>query len=428
MAKATRPRLGLNASRRRTIKQRHDRPPHQTGREKNTLNSLHAALRGRLRSRRPTCPRRVVTTKSLLCLSLLRPCQPARQSTQLFNEMLGLHQAVLNPPIDPRADIKTLRRLGVRRCTLQLVVAAESALSLSPAPTLTLERRVELIRDRCGLRECPQHERPNLTTRDALIELQRYNSLRTNYMRWAGKGFAGCVFLFSQRAYGGLHYKCPPGMNYTDPHLALLIPLYESQRALYGIGNCTPTIDLNLRTPGLSEICGSYFFWQKMRGHGPAVRCDWEFIKTYGVWSYLDQLLTSCRQATGETSELRGLSEDSLGQQLALEAVVKLRDYEELAERFQDSLFTDMTVFGFLQRMKDFPGVESEFHWTHDCWATELALYIIKCLADLGFMASIDAIRENPTRVLANIYLMRQVVALGESVSRGFETYSSLPP
>ncbi|KAM6504726.1 hypothetical protein FSOLCH5_15506 [Fusarium solani] len=100
----------------------------------------------------------------------------------LLLEMLGLHQAVLKPPIDPRVDINNLRRLGVRRYTLQLVVAAESALGLSPASTLALERRVELIQDRCGLRECPQHERPNLTTRDALIELQRYDNLRTDYM------------------------------------------------------------------------------------------------------------------------------------------------------------------------------------------------------------------------------------------------------
>ncbi|KAJ4195492.1 hypothetical protein NW759_016448 [Fusarium solani] len=346
--------------------------------------------------------------------------------------MLGLHQAVLNPPIDPRADINILRRLGVRRCTLQLVVAAEGALSLSLASTLTLKRRVELIQDRCGLRECPQHERPNLTTRDALIELQRYNSLRTYYMRWAGKGFAGCAFVFGLRAYGGLHYKPPPGMSYTDPHLALLIPLYESQRAQYGIGNCTPTIDLNLRTPGLPEICGSYFFWQKKSGHCPAVNCNWEFIKTHGVWSYLEKLLVSCCQATGETLELRGLSEDSLGQQLAHKAVVKLRDYEELAGRFQDSSVTDMTVFDFLQRMKDFPGVASDFHWTHDCSATEFVLYIIKCLAELGFRASIDAIRENPTRVLANIYQMHQRLALRVSTSQELkslvETSSSLLP
>ncbi|RMJ05323.1 hypothetical protein CDV36_014006 [Fusarium kuroshium] len=345
--------------------------------------------------------------------------------------MLGLHQAVLNPPIDPRADINALRRLGVRRCTLKLVVSAESALSLSPASTLTLERRVELIQDRCGFRECPQHERADLTTGDAIIELQRYDSLRTNYMRWACKGFAGCAFVFGLRAYGGLHYKCPPGMSYTNPHLPLLIPLYEGQRVQYGIGNCTHTIDLNLRTPGLPEICGSYFVWQKMRGHGPAVRCDWEFIKTYGVWSYLDQLLASCRQATEEISELRGLSEDSLGQQLALEAVIKFKDYEELAERFQDSSVTDTSAFGFVQRMKDFPGAAPDFNCAHDCCATELALYIIKCLAGLGFMASFDTIRENPTRVLANIYQMHQTLALRGSVSHELEslteTYSSLP-
>lgn len=100
----------------------------------------------------------------------------------LLLEMLGLHQAVLKLPIDPRVDINNLRRLGVRRYTLQLVVTADSALGLSPASTLALERRVELIQDRCGLRECPQHERPNLTTRDALIGLQRYDNLRTDYM------------------------------------------------------------------------------------------------------------------------------------------------------------------------------------------------------------------------------------------------------
>ncbi|RTE70378.1 hypothetical protein BHE90_015224 [Fusarium euwallaceae] len=343
--------------------------------------------------------------------------------------MLGLHQAVLNPPIDPRADINALRRLGVRRCTLKLVASAESALSLSPASTLTLERRVELIQDRCGFRECPQHERADLTTRDAIIELQRYDSLRTNYMRWACKGFAGCAFVFGLRAYGGLHYMCPPGMSYTNPHLPLLIPLYEGQRVQYGIGNCTHTIDLNLRTPGLPEICGSYF-WQKKRGDCPAVGCSWEFIKTHGVWSYLEKLVVSCHQATGGTSELRGLSEDSLGQQLALKAIVKLRDYEELAELFQDYSVPQVTVFDFLQRMKHLPGVASDFHSTHDCWATEFVLYAIKCLAELGFKALIDAIRENPTRVLANIYQMHQRLALRVSTSKELkslvETSSSL--
>ncbi|KAJ4323297.1 hypothetical protein N0V84_004427 [Fusarium piperis] len=259
------------------------------------------------------------------------------------------------------------------------------------------------------------------------MELQRYESLRTDYLSWECEEFAGCAFIFGQRAYGGLHYKCPPSMSWKDPHLPLLIPLYEGQRAKYGIGNCTPTIDLTLRTLGLPEICGSYFFWQMMRGVS-VVRCDWEFIKTYGVWSYLDQLLASCRQATGETSELRGLSEDSLEQQLALEAIVKLRDYEELAESFQDSSVTNMTALGFVQRMKGFPGAATDFHWTHDCLATELVLYIIKCLAELGFKASIDAIRKDPTRVLAKIYQMYALRAKCDAAQEGlFKTYSSLP-
>ncbi|KAH7237843.1 hypothetical protein B0J15DRAFT_503008 [Fusarium solani] len=157
------------------------------------------------------------------------------EETRLLLETLNVHQAIFPLPISPKDDVKNLEQLGPLKYISMLVVAVENSLDSSSRHTLTRQQRVKSIQNRCGLIECPQHERPDLTDSQALDVLQHdgslgadYESLIADYENRSPDGPPPIgASIFTSRAFGGLYHKLPPDVSYEEPCLPLLISVYR---------------------------------------------------------------------------------------------------------------------------------------------------------------------------------------------------------
>ena len=174
------------------------------------------------------CPSTVLHSQRLPALKSIIPSY-CEETCRLLLETLNAHQAATKRPINPENDIKNLEQLGASNYILQLIMEAEKPLRWPSESTLTLQQRVERIQAYYGLKECPQHERPDLTASQALIQLQHSESLSADYENWSPDESLDepplHALFFASRAFGGLCCKLPPDMSHEDPCLPLLIPL-----------------------------------------------------------------------------------------------------------------------------------------------------------------------------------------------------------
>ncbi|KAJ3454882.1 hypothetical protein MRS44_013482 [Fusarium solani] len=177
------------------------------------------------------------------------PLTLGRKENRLLLETLNVHQFIFPFPISPKNDVENLKQWGVLEYISMLVVDVENSLDSSSRHTLTrqqrdsrselpLQQRVERIQNRCGLIECPQHERPDLTDSQALDVLQQDGSLGADYESiiadYENRSPDGpppiSASVFASRAFGGLRYKLPPDVSREEPCLPLLIPVYREHQ------------------------------------------------------------------------------------------------------------------------------------------------------------------------------------------------------
>ncbi|KAF5009479.1 hypothetical protein FDECE_4302 [Fusarium decemcellulare] len=135
----------------------------------------------------------------------------------LSPQLLGiicLHTISHGARIEPKSYANKLRILGSEKFASQLLLSIEDLLGGRRNPDLALEERIQLIKKRCHLRECPRYERPNvnksnLSLRDSLHVLQRYKSLQVDFSSWPPADFDGHALIFASQAFGCLHHTLP---------------------------------------------------------------------------------------------------------------------------------------------------------------------------------------------------------------------------
>lgn len=176
------------------------------------------------------CPSTVLHSQRLPALKSIIPSY-CEETCRLLLETLNAHQAATRRIINPKDDTENLERLATSHYILKLIEDAESTFPLSSSYGLMLEERVKRIQDILNMWECPQPERPNVTASQALIQLQRSESLSADYKNWSPDEPIDeaplHVLFFASRAFGGLSCKLPPNINHKDPCLSLLVLLYD---------------------------------------------------------------------------------------------------------------------------------------------------------------------------------------------------------
>ncbi|RSL73740.1 hypothetical protein CEP54_000287 [Fusarium duplospermum] len=333
-------------------------------------------------------------------------------------ELISLYQITIDHrryPIDPVRYIIELEAFGEEHFARRLVVQIEEFFELSQRYELTLEDRIQDVKQRCDFLECPRYERPNISpldTRDWICEVERYETTKINYPAWPEKQVQSYALVCLSQLFGRLHYTPPTNMcpDQIPSATALLISLHEKRRGHYGIGCFTPTISLKLRDPGFLEVLGRHYRLQKEEGEFLATCEDWQYIQDRGRNSYIQRLFWYCIQQHDQNPKF----EDS-----------ELLDYKELASRFQGIPDTDKTVSRLIEDLQTFQKASTDFmDWDKEDTSTLTLLYAVQLLAVLGYKVSLKDFLRDPRRVLQNIYFLLQ----WESSENNHEFSPETPP
>lgn len=319
--------------------------------------------------------------------------------SQRVLELISLHQITLDHRIDPTSYITELQAFREEHFARRLVVQIEDFFLLPPRYELALEDRIQDVKQRCDLLECPRHERLNgcqLDTQAWICEAERYETTKVSYPAWPGEYVQMYALVYLSQSFGRLHYAPPTDLcpDAIPSAAALLISLHQKRREQYGIRSFTPTISLELRNPSFLEVLGPYYQLQKDKTEILATNVDWQHIQKHGGSSYIQQLHRYCNQKHGKNQRL----ED-----------IELRDYKELASLFPGYPTTNKTVPQLIERCQEFQEALTDLKdWSEKDTPNLACLYVLQLLAILGFKASMKDVLKDPRKVLTNIYCLLQ--------------------
>ncbi|CAM1508774.1 Fc.00g056220.m01.CDS01 [Cosmosporella sp. VM-42] len=296
--------------------------------------------------------------------------------------LLNLHQSIKQPKIDIRRDVDLLRRGNDEYCLL-LVDEMEDWLTEPPRRQENLPTRIQRIEKCWRLRDSGTLKHTTAfeaSPRTLVCKLQRYEALKTSFEDWPVEDFDLYALLFAARGFGTLTCKPPTGMN-LGKSLALLLSAFDSR------GCFTRLVDQNTLL-----ACGILNHSTKSLVY---VLPDVQQLDWYGPKRYAQSVVSRECQYDGDQDLDLCLRN--------LQARYGLQGYETLQDQFSTKETPKgMTTTTMLPKL--FPQFISDFwYWKPEVSGDALAIYIAQCLAKLRFTASLDAIQDDPVRVMANI-------------------------
>ncbi|KAK7422762.1 hypothetical protein QQZ08_009387 [Neonectria magnoliae] len=324
------------------------------------------------------------TEKSVLKSSSNSPEADGLASGLLGRDMsdaLSLHQSFVHPSLDTiPSDVKHLQRHGPEKYTLHLVIQMETKLGMTLEGN-SLKERIRYLKEirppkdhETLLRPTPAREPYTSTdTCTVVCELQHYLLLQADYLNWPKEDFDVHARILACRGFGILRSETPPHMNLTD----LLRTLAVNSDIYNDIPNDLAT--------GLDQNA----------------LLDTALLVKYGSRCYVYCVL-GCLGAMVEDRPILSFDEGALFDRLLGR---RLKKYETLEAEFSSrSIPEGMSALGALALLKRFPeGPFDLVAWEGPAFGTSLAVFVAKCLATLGIVASLEAIRQDVIKVLMNI-------------------------
>ncbi|KAF5704653.1 hypothetical protein FMUND_12381 [Fusarium mundagurra] len=315
-------------------------------------------------------------------------------------EAIWLYSALHRPYIDPQTHLQHIRSSGSEGHRIWLVQSMGQSLSRCPESSHTLGQHVQPVKQSCNIRQYSQDRsrfnNSNLSIWGCLCLLEHYESPMPKWLDWPQKDFDSCALIFASQALGRHSYTLPCNIALDDvaSHLNVLISLHSDTLAEGSPSSPRRAISRNICYPQLVEALANYC-GQEHKGDDPPI-------------SGLDlQFIGNCTSGISQLAEVRDRHQivESPCPGTPKVYSTKLKEYTEL-ERWVSHLGVpdDLSFYDVHRSLQQFPAARTGVEY----WATRkpgdaAVLYIIKCLAFLGYQASMEAILEDPIKMLGNI-------------------------
>lgn len=316
-----------------------------------------------------------------------------RLNRQVLN-VICLCGAFYDTPIEPERHAKRLQWLDSHEFAVWHLSPIERHIGLQSDRSPSLEQRLELTKRYFNLQEFrqtepPHAELPNLSLQDSMSLLERYGNFKTNYKSWPDDGFEIYALIFASQVFGCLRRELPVmmGLGNVSDILSVIISFYRDE----------DTRSRGFRDPRLVEAYGLLFslnFRPENENKPLSAVPDLDFIQKRGVDALLARLKGDLRIIV-ETTNAETYRHT-------------LREYRQFKSAFRLFHFpSQLRALDIVHDIQQYPTVRTDLEdWPEDTLDDAVFLYIVKCLATLGFWASTEDILENPASNLTIIYRM----------------------
>jgi hypothetical protein len=314
-------------------------------------------------------------------------------------EAIWLSAAITQHPIPPTRLFNDLQQLGEETFVLQILTPLQNSLGSRAKYYITEAINLEDIQRIYRIKELPKDELLNhapscpLSIKELLSELRCYEYLKSNDASWTHGEYSSLALIFVSQALGCLHYALPKIFcrDKLIDMLQVLAFLCQGRSRLYGLNGLAPSISLSLRDPELVRACGKSYGQTRCTHDWVTAAWDMQFIERKGPKAYSDFIAD---HAFRPSSTMSGADRSHL------------REYQHLEQTFSQIPTPDgLTIWEAVDQLQYFHKARADIcKWNNFRIGDMIFLYTVKCLAILGYEASLDAILDNPLRVLRSIY------------------------
>ncbi|TVY74743.1 hypothetical protein Focb16_v005946 [Fusarium oxysporum f. sp. cubense] len=321
-------------------------------------------------------------------------------------EAIWLYSALHRTYIDPEIHLQGIRLSG----------------SEGYKSSQTSGQHIQPVKQSCNIRQCSQEDRSrfnksNLSIWGCLCLLEHYEKHMPQWLTWPRKYFNTCALIFASQALGHHGYTFPSNIAFDDvaSFLNILISLHSDKLGEDGASSPRRTISRNICYPQLVESLTNYCGSEYRMDDPPISDLDLQFIGDS----------SSCISQLVEVRDRHHFVENPCPGTPEVYST-KLREYTEL-QRWVSRLGVpdDLSFYDVHRSLQQFPAARTSVeYWKTKKNGDAAVIYIIKCLAFLGYQASMEAILEDPIRMLANINYAFTL----KSVGRGPYELPKTPP